>query len=111
MRNPEEDTEPSDFWVKLHIAGRDVILAVCDAELIERTFHEGRLSITVYRSFYGGVLVDEGGLTEHMKSATILNLVGKRCVAKAIEFGWVDPANILKIGKVPHAQAAVMFED
>lgn len=107
-----EDTgQCGDFWVKLHPAGRDIILAVCDAELIEKTFKEGRLSITVYHSFYGGVLVDEKGLREHMRSASILNLVGKRCIEKAIESGWVDPENILKIGDVPHAQAAVLFED
>ncbi len=100
-----------DFWVKLHSGGRDIILAVCDEELIGRTFSEGKLQITLYESFYRGVLVDEKGLEEHMKSATILNLVGERCIEKAVEMGWVDKDNILKIEGVPHAQAAIMFDD
>ena len=97
--------------MKLHPAGRDTILAVCDSELIERTFTEGELSITVYREFYGGVLVDEEGLKIHIRSATILNLVGERSIAVASEMGWVDEENTLTIGDVKHAQAAIIFED
>jgi hypothetical protein len=99
------------FWVKLHPVGRDIILAVCDEEFIGRKFSEGKLQITVYESFYRGVLVDEKGLEEHMKSATILNLVGRKCIEKAIEMGWVDPENILSIGEVQHAQAAILFDE
>ena len=99
------------FWVKLHSGGRDIILAVCDEELIGRTFSEGKLQITLYESFYKGVLVDEKGLEEHIRSATILNLVGERCIEKAVEMGWVDKDNILKIEGVPHAQATIMFDD
>ncbi len=104
-------TREPEFWVKLHPAGRDMILAVCDMELLERTFEEGDLRITVYRHFYGGVAVAEEGLEEHMRSATILNLVGERCVKKAVELGWVDPENIIRIRGIPHAQAAVLFDD
>ncbi len=99
------------FWVKLHSGGRDIVLAACDEELLGRTFSQGKLQITIYESFYGGVLVDEEGLERHMRNATILNLVGERCIQKAIELGWVDPENILKIQGIPHAQAAVMFEN
>ncbi len=108
-----EDTKRSDsgFWVKLHPGGIDMILAACDSELLEKSFNEGKLRITVYREFYGGVLVDDRGLVQHMKSATILNLVGERCIEKAIEAGWVDPANIITIQGIPHAQAAIMFKD
>ncbi len=104
--------ERSDrYWVKLHSAGRDVILAACDEELIERTFREGELSITIYRDFYGGVLVDENGLREHMRSATILNLVGERCIEVAVKESRVDRENTLRIGEVLHAQAAIVFDD
>ncbi len=108
-----EDTKQSDsrFWVKLHPGGRDIILAACDSELLEKSFHEGKLRITVYSEFYAGVLVDDRGLMEHMRSATILNLVGGRCIEKAIEAGWVDPANIITIQGIPHAQAAILFKD
>ena len=88
-----------------------MILAVCDEELLGRTFSEGKLQITVYESFYKGALVDSEGLERHMRSATILNLVGERAVNKAVEMGWVDPDNILRIQGIPHAQAAIMFEE
>ena len=87
-----------------------MILAACDSELIERTFNEGELSITVYREFYGGVLVDEEGLKRHMKSASIINLVGERSIAIAEESGWIESQNILNICGVKHAQAAIIFD-
>ena len=100
-----------EYWVKLHPSGRDTVLAVCDSELIERTFSEGDISITVYRDFYGGVLVDDEGLRMHMGKATILNLVGERCIAVAEEMGWVESGNTLTIAGIKHAQAAIIFDD
>ncbi len=105
------ESSESEYWVKLHPAGRDIVLAVCDAELIDETFTEGELSLKVYRDFYGGVLVKEEGLKIHLQRATILNLVGERSVSIAMEMGWVDKENVLKIGGVMHAQAAIMFDD
>ncbi len=105
------ESESAEYWVKLHTAGRDTILAVCDSELIGRTFSEGELSITVYREFYGGVLVDEEGLKRHMGSATIMNLVGRGCISIAEERGWVEKGNTLTIAGVKHAQAAIIFDD
>ena len=107
MSSPNE----GDYWVKLHPSGRDVILAVCDEELLEGTFSDGELSITVYRDFYGGVRVDEQGLKQHLINATILNLVGERCIEVAIREGWVEKENTLRIGEVLHAQAAIIFDD
>ncbi len=104
-------TREPEFWVKLHPAGRDIILAVCDMELIEKSFEEGELRITVYRQFYGGAAVSEEGLEEHMRRATTMNLVGERCVRKAVELGWVDSENIIRIQGIPHAQAAILFDD
>jgi len=35
----------------------------------------------------------------------MMNLVGERTIALAIEHGYVDPDNILIIGETKHAQA------
>ncbi len=101
----------NEFWVKLHPAGRDMILAVCDSELVGRTFSDDEMSITVYEDFYRGVLVDEEGLKKHMRSATILNLMGERCISVAEEFGWVDREKTIHIGRIEHAQAALILDD
>ena len=111
MSRATENTQRPEFWVKLHPAGRDIILAACDSELIERTFTEGDISITVHREFYGGVLVDEAGLITHMRSATILNLVGERCITVAEGMGWVERSNSITIEGIEHAQAAILFDD
>ena len=54
--------------------------------------------------FYNGrkTTVDEAvGL---INNSTIVNLVGKNCVEKAIAKGYVHPEAVLKIEGVPHAQ-------
>jgi len=114
MNQPTKHTrrsEKHEYWVKLHPAGRDIILAACDSELLEKTFSEDELSITVHKEFYGGILVDEEGLKNHIKSATILNLVGERCISVAEGMGWVDRSNSISISGGEHAQAAILFDD
>jgi hypothetical protein len=39
-----------------------------------------------------------------IKNSTIVNLVGKNCVEKAISKGYVHPEAVLQIEGVPHAQ-------
>jgi hypothetical protein len=39
-----------------------------------------------------------------IENSTIVNMVGKNCVEKAIEKGYVHPEAVLKIEGVPHAQ-------
>ena len=53
--------------------------------------------------FYGE-LVPEEAFVERMRSASIMNLVGERTIALAIEHGYVDESNVLVIGETKHAQ-------
>jgi len=92
--------------VKLHRQGPELLVAAADADLLGQTFRGGGLHLTVSKGFYAG---DEGGpeiLVERLKLATIANLVGRKTVEAAIAAGFVDPACVLEIGGVPHAQMA-----
>lgn len=96
--------------IKVHKTPKETLLAVCDLEILGRKFSEGEKRIEVYRSFYGGSLVDESNLAEYFKGATIVNLVGERSVKKAIELGYVSSDRVLKIGETVHAQFATMHD-
>jgi len=44
-----------------------------------------------------------------LKRAASCNLVGKDAVAAGVDSGLVEEKNVIKIGKVPHAQAVVII--
>jgi len=97
------------IYVKVYRIQGEVLLAACDEELLGRTFREGELKLEVREKFYGGEKVDEEALDGLLREATIANLVGKRCVERAVELGYVDERRILRIGDVPHAQIAKLM--
>jgi hypothetical protein len=93
-----------EVYVNLKKAGRNVLLAVCDCELLGKTLREGTIVFHIKDEFYNGrkATVDEAmGM---INNSTIVNLVGKCCVEKAIEEGYVHPDAVLNIQGVPHAQ-------
>lgn len=96
--------------IKLHKTPKENLLAVCDLEILGGKFSDGEKRIEVYRSFYGGDVIDENSLSDHLRNATIVNLVGERAVGKAIELGYVNSDRVLRIGNTLHAQFATMHE-
>ncbi|MHC1605591.1 MAG: DUF424 domain-containing protein [Candidatus Methanofastidiosia archaeon] len=91
-------------YVNTKQSGRDLIVAICDEEVLDREFKEGNVKLCANKSFYNGKLVDINELEYFMISATILNIIGKNSVEKAITLGLVDEKNVLKIGGTVHAQ-------
>lgn len=93
-----------EVYLNIKKVGKNVLLAVCDSDLLGRTLKEGKIVFRVKEEFYNGrrASVDEAvGLIDN---STIVNLVGKNCVEEAIAKGHVHPDAVLKIEGVPHAQ-------
>lgn len=82
----------------------DILLAVCDEEVLSKRFQNGEVNFYVDPSFYHGEKVSEETLLDLFKEANIINLAGQRCIDLAIREGFVDPENILDLGKCRHAQ-------
>ena len=95
--------------VKVYRQGRETLVAACDAEIVGKTFKSKELKITVSEGFYKGDSGDEDMLVNRLEMATVANLVGKKTIEVAIKHGFVDPACVLLIGEVPHAQMARMI--
>lgn len=92
------------FYINVWIRGKDVMVAVCDADLLGRTFREGGLKLDVKESFYGGRLVSLEEALDILKGASIGNLVGRNIVANAIREGLIHEDAVLWIEDQPHAQ-------
>lgn len=81
-----------------------MLLAICDCELLGRTLREGKIVFHVKDDFYNGRKASVEEAVGMIDNSTIVNLVGKCCVEKAIAKGYVHPEAVLKIDGVPHAQ-------
>ena len=84
--------------------GNRVLLAVCDAEIIGRTLRKGKVVFHVKEEFYKGTKASIGDAIALIGNSSIVNLIGKNIVQKAIEKGYVHPEAVLNIEGVPHAQ-------
>ena len=93
-----------EVYIKSTIHNREVLVAVCDAELLGKTLEGGTVPFKVSESFYGGELVRIEDSLDFIKRGTIVNLVGKNVVKAAIEARLVHPQAVLYIGQIPHAQ-------
>jgi hypothetical protein len=90
--------------MNLRKIGNNVLLAICDAEILGKTLREGKIVFCVREEFYKGARVNIEEALDMMTNSTIVNMVGKNVVKKAIEKGYVHPEAVLNIEGIPHAQ-------
>ena len=93
-----------DACINLKKVGKNVVLAICDSEILGKTLREGKIVFHVKEEFYNGGRVSMEEAIDMIENSTIVNMVGKRCVEKAIKKGYVHPQAVLNIEGVPHAQ-------
>lgn len=93
-----------EAYIKLRKIGGNVLLAVCDAEILGKTLREGKIVFCIKEEFYKGAKVTIEEAVTMIANSTIVNLVGRNIVRKAIESGYVHPEAVLNIEGVPHAQ-------
>ncbi len=96
------------FRLKIYRVRGEVLVAVCDSDIVGKTFREGDIKIEVKESFYGDREVGEEEVRKALMIATIANITGRKAVELAIRLGVVDRENVLKIGDCWHAQMVVL---
>ena len=96
--------EVQKFYVKIHPRMDHYLVAICDETLLGKTLNEGEIKFNVSEEFYGGELVDLNTCLEHLKRATIANMIGNKTVNAAINAGLVQKQAVLYIEGEPHAQ-------
>lgn len=90
--------------MNLKKVGRNVLLCMCDIDILGKTLREGKIVFSVREDFYKGARVPLDEAVSLIEASTIVNMVGKNIVKKAIERGFVHPEAVLNIEGVPHAQ-------
>ncbi|MDK2795972.1 MAG: uncharacterized protein PWQ22_431 [Archaeoglobaceae archaeon] len=97
------------FRMRIYRVRGEVLVAVCDSELVGRVFREGDLKLEVKEDFYGSEDFDEKEVEAALRTATIANITGKRAVELAIKIGIVDKDKVLRIEGCPHAQMVLLY--
>lgn len=93
-----------EVYMNLKKVGRNVLLAICDAEILGRTLREGKIVFYIKEDFYKGAKVNVEEAISMIENSTIVNMIGKNVVKEAIQRGYVHPEAVLNIEGVPHAQ-------
>ncbi len=94
----------TDVYVNVRKHGKQVVLATCDCDLLGQILRDGQIVFEVREDFYRGMRVTIEEAIELCRQSTIVNMVGKCIVEKAVKAGLVHPDAILKISGIPHAQ-------
>lgn len=77
---------------------------MCDANMLGKTLKQGKIVFRIREEFYKGALVSLEEAVDLIQQSTIVNMIGRRIVKKAVEKGLVHPDAVLEIAGVPHAQ-------
>ncbi len=95
------------IYIKRNLSQTSDILAVCDENLIGKTFKEKDLKIEITERFYKGDLVDDNEAIKIMKEHRNINIVGNDSIKLALKNKIIEKENIIKIKNIPHA---IIFE-
>ena len=89
------------FSVRISDYQKNTMVNMCDAELIGKDIVDGELKININESYYGKQLVDKDEAISFLKSASIMNLVGKETISLAIDLGIGSESGIKIISDIP----------
>jgi len=93
-----------EVYMNLRKISNNMLLAICDAEILGKTLREGKIVFHVKEEFYKGAKVSIEEAVAMIENSTIVNMIGKNVVKKAMEKGYVHPEAVLSIEGIPHAQ-------
>jgi hypothetical protein len=89
------------FSVKVSDYQKNMVINMCDAELMGKDVVDGELEIHINENYYGKQLVDKSEAISLLKSASIMNLVGKETISLATDLGIGSESGIKIISDIP----------
>ena len=89
------------FSVKVSDYQKNMVLNMCDAELMGKDIVDGELEIHINENYYGKQLVDKNEAISLLKSASVMNLVGRETISLATDLGIGSESGIKIISDIP----------
>ncbi|MBU4284521.1 MAG: DUF424 family protein [Nanoarchaeota archaeon] len=92
--------------VKEHItANNQLILTVCDKEIIGKRFETSDLKLDLSSDFYKGREKTEKEIIKLFEQAYMINLIGEKSVKLGLKSNIISKKDIIKIKDIPYVQA------
>ena len=84
------------FSVRVTEYQKNMMLNICDAELLGKKITQDELNIHISESYYGERFIEKKEAIDLLKQSSIINMVGKETISLSIELG-VGSENGIKI--------------
>ncbi len=89
------------FSVRVSNYQKNIMLNICDAQLLGKKIIQNGLDMHISEIYYGEKLVEKEEAKSLLKNSSIINMVGKETVALSIELGIGSENGIKTISDVP----------
>ena len=89
------------FSAKVTDYQKNLMLNICDAELIGKNIVQDELNMNISKSYYGEKIIEKDEAENLLKNSSIINMVGKDTVDLSLELGIGSKNGIRIISGVP----------
>lgn len=89
------------FSVKVTEYQKNLMLNICDADLLGKSISENELTMKISESYYGNEIIEISEATKLLENSNIINMVGKNTVSLSLELGIGSENGVKKISGVP----------
>ena len=89
------------FSVRVTDYQKNMMLNICDAELLGKQIIQDELNMHISESYYGERFVEKEEAQDLLKQSSIINMVGKETISLSIELGVGSENGIKTISDVP----------
>ncbi len=89
------------FSVKVSDYQKNLMLNICDKDLLGKTIVQDQLNMNISKSYYGEKIIEHEEAKNLIKNASIINMVGKDTISLSLELGVGSENGVKKIGGVP----------
>ncbi|NND87120.1 MAG: DUF424 domain-containing protein [Nitrosopumilus sp.] len=89
------------FSVKLTDYQKNIMLNICDANLLGKNIIQDELNMHISESYYGEKFVEKEEAKTLLKNSSIINMVGKETISLSLELGIGSEAGVKTISGVP----------
>ena len=89
------------FSTKVISASGNLMLNICDPELIDKTFQDGKTKIKINPNYYAERDVDEREAKNVLEKCNSINMVGEKTISLATSLGIGSEKSIRRIEGIP----------
>ncbi len=89
------------YSTKVVSASGNLMLNICDPELVDKTLHDGKIKIKINPNYYAERDVDEHEAKNLLEKCTSINMVGEKTISLATSLGIGSEKSIRRIEGVP----------